>query len=245
MSAAVEVTPLRPDFGRWDELLAMIRASFAYMDGVIDPPSSVHRLTPELLRAKAEVEVGLVALSNVGDNTSRFGPPPYIPPHKGEGVANAAPSDLAKHRPSGASEAHKRRGPPPPRRNRFAISSGCGEGYRVGVVETAPALPVLESSGPTGEIVGCAFLAEQADHLYLGKLAVAPAWQGKGVGALLMRAVEEHALRSGKPVIELQTRVELTGNQRLFAKFGFAETARSAHPGFERATSVTMRKEVA
>ena len=115
----------------------------------------------------------------------------------------------------------------------------------MGVVETAPALPVLGSSEPTGEIVGCAFLAEQADHLYLGKLAVAPAWQGKGVGALLMRAAEEHALRSGKPVIELQTRVELTGNQLLFTKFGFAEVGRSVHAGFARPTSVTMRKELA
>src|SRR4051794_35537769 len=29
-------------------------------------------------------------------------------------------------------------GPPPPRRNRFAISSGCGEGYRVGVLSRCP-----------------------------------------------------------------------------------------------------------
>lgn len=30
-----------------DEVLALIRAEFAYMDGVIDPPSSMHRLTRE------------------------------------------------------------------------------------------------------------------------------------------------------------------------------------------------------
>jgi ribosomal protein S18 acetylase RimI-like enzyme len=160
VNATVEVMPLSQDFSRWEELLAMVRASFAYMDGVIDPPSSVHRLTPELLAAKAEVETGFLALA-------------------------------------------------------------------------------------AGEIAGCAFLAERRDHLYLGKLAVAPAWQGRGVGALLLRAAEEHALRSGKPVIELQTRVELTGNQRLFARLGFAETGRTAHAGFERPTSVTMRKDVA
>ena len=37
----------RADFDRWDDLLALILRSFAYMDGVIDPPSSARRLTPD------------------------------------------------------------------------------------------------------------------------------------------------------------------------------------------------------
>ena len=36
-------------------LLAIIRTSFAYMDGVIDPPSSVHRLTSETLARQGTV----------------------------------------------------------------------------------------------------------------------------------------------------------------------------------------------
>jgi GNAT superfamily N-acetyltransferase len=145
---------------RWDGLLAVIRASFAYMDGVVDPPSSAHRLTPEALRDKAEVEIGLIALA--------------------------------------------------------------GE-----------------------EIAGCAFLAEKPDHFYLGKLAVAPAWQGFGIGRKLLQAAEEHARAAGKGLIELQTRIELTDNQQLFAKLGFVETARTAHQGYDRPTSVTMRKALA
>jgi predicted N-acetyltransferase YhbS len=48
-------------FGRWDELLALILSSFAYMDGVIDPPSSAHRLTLAALAFKAREEIAFVA----------------------------------------------------------------------------------------------------------------------------------------------------------------------------------------
>jgi hypothetical protein len=46
----------------WDDLLALIIEAFASMDGVIDPPSSVHRLTPAALADKATRETVLVAL---------------------------------------------------------------------------------------------------------------------------------------------------------------------------------------
>ena len=160
MTVDVRVTSIPREFDRWEELLDIIRASFAYMDGVIDPPSSVHRLTARSLQAKAAVELGFLATA--GD-----------------------------------------------------------------------------------EIAGCAFLAEKDDHCYLGKLAVAPAWQGRGIGRMLMQAAEEHTRQIGKPILELQTRVELDGNQRLFARLGFVETGRTAHAGSDRPTSVTMRKALA
>ena len=72
-----------------------------------------------------------------------------------------------------------------------------------------------------------------------------PACQGRGVGRRLLEAAERHAVRAGKPLIELQTRVELTANQRAFRSLGFVETGRTAHPGFDRPTSVTMRKRLA
>ncbi|WP_425098520.1 GNAT family N-acetyltransferase [Tropicibacter sp. S64] len=48
--------PAPEGFDDWTGLLALIRGSFAYMDGVIDPPSSAHRLTLETLRARARAE---------------------------------------------------------------------------------------------------------------------------------------------------------------------------------------------
>ncbi len=41
----IEIARTGEDFDRWQELVALIVSSFAYMDGVIDPPSSAHRLT--------------------------------------------------------------------------------------------------------------------------------------------------------------------------------------------------------
>ena len=49
------MTPQRllPDDPRLADVLALIRSAFAYMDGVIDPPSSMHDLTLDTLRAQA------------------------------------------------------------------------------------------------------------------------------------------------------------------------------------------------
>lgn len=59
----MEIAKIGEEFNRWQELLALIMSSFAYMDGVIDPPSSAHRLTLENLAEKARVEIAFVALN--------------------------------------------------------------------------------------------------------------------------------------------------------------------------------------
>jgi len=58
----IAIAKIGEEFSRWQELLALIMSSFAYMDGVIDPPSSAHRLTLENLAEKARVEIAFVAL---------------------------------------------------------------------------------------------------------------------------------------------------------------------------------------
>ena len=45
----------------WAALLALIQRAFAVMEGVIDPPSSAHRLTVDSLKDKARDEIGLTA----------------------------------------------------------------------------------------------------------------------------------------------------------------------------------------
>ncbi|TIU28472.1 MAG: GNAT family N-acetyltransferase, partial [Mesorhizobium sp.] len=64
----------------------------------------------------------------------------------------------------------------------------------------------------------------------------------RGIGGRLMQAVEDLARRRGKQTIELQTRIELTENHAAFARLGFRETGRTAHEGYDRPTSITMRK---
>lgn len=156
---ALRIRPIRSDFDRWEDLLQLILESFAYMDGVIDPPSSAHHLTADNLRSKAEDEAGFAAL--LGD-----------------------------------------------------------------------------------ELTGCVFIKEQDDHFYLGKLAVASGFEGRGIGRKLMEEAERAAVARGKPVMELQTRIELTRNHAVFEKLGYRKVAETAHTGFTRTTSITMRKEI-
>ncbi|TIS57925.1 GNAT family N-acetyltransferase [Mesorhizobium sp.] len=93
-----------------------------------------------------------------------------------------------------------------------------------------------------GRIVGCVFVLERADDLYVGKLAVEPDFQGQGIGRRLMWAAENSARSRNKAAIELQMRIELTGNHAAFARLGFREAERTAHKGYDRPTSITMRK---
>lgn len=156
---ALRIEAIGENFWQWEELLHLIRDSFAYMDDVIDPPSSASLLTVENLRQKAREETGFAAF-----------------------IGN--------------------------------------------------------------ELIGCVFIREKADCFYLGKLAVAPAFEGRGIGRLLMQTAEEEAVAKGKPWIELQVRVELTRNKAVFEKLGYSKIAETAHPGYSRPTSITMRKEI-
>lgn len=62
---------------------------------------------------------------------------------------------------------------------------------------------------------------------------------------MISQAVEFLARSRNKPAIELQTRIELTVNHATFAGLGFRETERTAHDGYDRPTSITLRKELA
>jgi len=93
-----------------------------------------------------------------------------------------------------------------------------------------------------GELIGCVFLDDRGDHLYLGRYAVDPAFHGQGVGRALMQAAFRYAKQLGRKEIECQARVELTTNHARFKRFGFVEVARTCHAGYSRPTSITFRK---
>jgi GNAT superfamily N-acetyltransferase len=144
-------------FADWEGLLALLHRAFAYMEGRIDPPSSLHRLDAARLSAKARAERLFLAWQD-------------------------------------------------------------------------------------GRLAGCVFCDPRPDCLYIGKLAVEPALQGRGIGRALMARAEAEARALALPAIELQTRIELVGNHAAFDAMGFARTGDSAHEGYDRPTSVTMRK---
>jgi GNAT superfamily N-acetyltransferase len=143
----------------WAALHALLADSFAYMEGRIDPPSSLAAMTPDSLRAKAAEET-LVTLW--------------------EGDA----------------------------------------------------------------LVGCGYLRDTGRSVYLGKLAVRTDRRGRGLLRRIMAEADALARALGRPVLELQTRVELTENHATFAALGFREVGRTAHAGYDRPTSVTMERPV-
>ena len=93
-------------------------------------------------------------------------------------------------------------------------------------------------------LVGCGFLADRGRSVYLGKIAIHPAHRRRGLLRRIVARADAMARRLGRPVLELQTRVELTENHVTFSRLGFAEVARTAHPGYDRPTSVTMERPV-
>ncbi len=143
----------------WAALLALIRDAFAAMDGRIDPPSSMHALTPAAIAEQAAAgEVWLIA--------------------------------------------------------------------------------------EAGQPVACVFLTVRPGRLYLGKLAVAASHRGHGLARRLVDTAAARARALGLPALELQTRVELTENHATFRALGFTEVGATAHPGYDRPTSLTFRRPV-
>lgn len=103
----------------------------------------------------------------------------------------------------------------------------------------------------TGEVwvvgappVACVFLTPRPGRLYIGKLAVADGYRGRGLARHLIGVAEARAQSMGLPVLELQTRVELIENHAAFAAMGFTKTAETAHPGFARTTALTFQRAV-
>ena len=90
--------------------------------------------------------------------------------------------------------------------------------------------------------IACLFAKPQGDALYIGKLAVAASHRGHGLARHLIAAAQAEARTRKLTRLELQTRIELTENHTTFARLGFVKTAETAHPGYDRSTSITMSR---
>ncbi len=77
-----------------------------------------------------------------------------------------------------------------------------------------------------GEIVGvCALIKiEEGDHDFeLAKMAVSPAYQGKGIGFLLGQSIIEKARQLGSKKLYLESNTALVPAINLYKKLGFQE----------------------
>ena len=90
----------------------------------------------------------------------------------------------------------------------------------------------------------CVFLSARPPVLYVGKLAVAAPMRRQGLAQALMAVADARARALSLPVLQLQTRIELVENHAVFTAMGFHQTAATAHPGFDRPTSLTFERRV-
>ena len=94
---------------------------------------------------------------------------------------------------------------------------------------------VGESEGVDGTLVGVIVLALEADQLSIDNVAVAPNWQGRGVGSRLLDIAEDEARAGGRTELHLFTHVMMTDNIAYYTRRGYVETHRLAERAFERA----------
>lgn len=72
------------------------------------------------------------------------------------------------------------------------------------------------------EIVGSSALMKSGDDEFeLAKMAVSPAFRGKGISKLLLQKCLDHALASGAKKISLFSNHQLTSAIALYEKYGF------------------------
>ena len=93
-------------------------------------------------------------------------------------------------------------------------------------------------------IVGSVMWEPKDGGFYLERLAVDPAWRGRGLARALVATVEAASRAAGIARVHLGTRLVLTGNRRLFASCGFVEIAQHTHPGYAAPTWVEMEKRL-
>jgi ribosomal protein S18 acetylase RimI-like enzyme len=91
-----------------------------------------------------------------------------------------------------------------------------------------------------GTLIGSIFCAVKGDALYIGRLAVAPAWRRQGVANALVDAAKGEARRRSLARLTLGARMALPGNVALFRRQGFVVVAETCHAGFTTPTSYNM-----
>ncbi|MAL78543.1 MAG: GNAT family N-acetyltransferase [Sneathiella sp.] len=95
-----------------------------------------------------------------------------------------------------------------------------------------------------GRLIGCVFLRDLGETMYLGKLAVDPAAQQSGIGRALVDHALSHCRSRAKRRIMLESRVELSEVHDFFRRQGFRQTGTTAHTGYDRPTAIVMEIEL-
>ena len=95
-----------------------------------------------------------------------------------------------------------------------------------------------------GRIVACVFHRTHPDHVYLGRLAVLPAFRSRGLGARLVAEVEALAAATGRERVRLGVRLALPRNRAFFERLGYREVGLDSHEGMTVPTFAWLEKRI-
>jgi ribosomal protein S18 acetylase RimI-like enzyme len=94
-------------------------------------------------------------------------------------------------------------------------------------------------------LVGSVLWHPEDDGLYLGRLAVKPGWQRRGIARALVESAIAAARAAHLRRVTLNVRILLPDNIALFESLGFTRTEARAHPGMDHPTYYVMVRQVA
>ena len=92
-----------------------------------------------------------------------------------------------------------------------------------------------------GKLVGLIEMRSEAEHLSIVNVAVAPAFQGNGLGKLLLAHAEEVATLLGHREMRLYTNGKFVDNIRLYDRVGYRVEREEAHPLFGTVVHMVKR----
>ena len=92
---------------------------------------------------------------------------------------------------------------------------------------------------PAGCVV---YYPEGEGALYLGRLAVLPAFRQHGIGHALVAAVEQKARTAGYAQVSLSVRTALPANRAFFERLGYSVTCYESHAGYTEPTFMHLMK---
>jgi ribosomal protein S18 acetylase RimI-like enzyme len=95
-----------------------------------------------------------------------------------------------------------------------------------------------------GQIVGCVLCRPEEGCLYFGRLAVLPAWRGRGIARKLVERVEAEARAQGLARVQLGVRTALPRLRASYERMGYRVVSEHAHEGYSAPTYVIMEKDV-
>ncbi len=85
-------------------------------------------------------------------------------------------------------------------------------------------------------------VAPQRQHLYVGRVAVLPAYRRQGVASALMNWADAHARALGLPAVQFGVRLQAPENIRFYQHLGYEIVSQEHHEGYDHPTFVWMRK---